>query len=131
MHAALLISAVENDLIRWPEDWKRDIVGLSSSLSSFAISLRQANEAQHDRQSKLYPVRQFLQNATGQYWPSIEESEVHSDLLILSDFMKNAENLEPILVEDEHFPRDITPAHKLYLMGEYCTFSSSTSNTIQ
>ena len=117
MHAALLISAVESDLIRWPEDWKRDIVGLSSSLYSYAISLRQANEAQQDRQSKLYPVRQLLQNATGQYWPSIEESKVHSDLLILSDFMKNAENLEPILVEDEHFSRDITPAHKLYLMG--------------
>ena len=117
MHATSLISAVENDLIRWPDDWKEDIVRLSSSLSSYARSLRQANQAQQSRQSKLHPVRQLLENATGQYWPSIERGKVHTDLLILSDFMENSDDFEPVLVEDEHFPNNITPAHKMYLLG--------------
>ena len=57
-----LIIALENSTVIWPENWRNDILEISSSLSSYAEYLKQANNEQQKRQSALHPVRQVPYN---------------------------------------------------------------------
>ena len=52
-----------------------------------------------------------------QYWPNIEEDKVREDLRILSNAIRELEDFEPILVDDDHFPKDITPAKRYHLLN--------------
>ena len=50
-----LMEALEKHAIVWPEEWKKDIVDLGASLTSYSKELKAANENQQNRQSQLYP----------------------------------------------------------------------------
>ncbi len=53
-----LMEALEKRAIVWPEGWKKDIVDLCSSFSSYSEELKIANESQQSRQLQLYPSRE-------------------------------------------------------------------------
>ena len=53
-----LMEAIEKHAIVWPEEWKKNIVDLGASLTSYNKELKVANENQQNRQSQLYPLRE-------------------------------------------------------------------------
>ena len=116
-HASSLIEAINNDSINWPRSWKDDIIALSSSLSSYSKWLKSSNDNQQARQSLLHPVRQLHENAKGRYWPCVDRAKVHKDLSFLSEFMESLDDYDPVLLEDEHFPPDISPSFRYQLMN--------------
>ena len=52
-----LMEALEKRAIVWLEEWKRNIVDLGASLTSYSEELKAANENQQSKQSQLYPWR--------------------------------------------------------------------------
>ena len=49
------MEALEKRAIVWLEEWKRNIVDLGASLTSYSEELKAANENQQSKQSQLYP----------------------------------------------------------------------------
>ena len=52
------MEALEKRAFVWPEQWKKDIVDLGASQTSYSEELKAANENQQSRQSQLYPSRE-------------------------------------------------------------------------
>ena len=52
------MEALEKRAVVWPEEWKKNIVDLGASLTSYSEELKAANENQQRKQSQLYPSRE-------------------------------------------------------------------------
>ena len=85
LHASAVSSVIEKQSIFWPEEWKEDILKLSSSLSSYGQALKRSNDVQHKNQSQLYPVRQISVKANAQFCPPVEKTNVNTILLRQSE----------------------------------------------
>ena len=112
-----LIKAIEKRCILWPAQWKEDLIKMSSSLSTYAKELEEANEHQQIRHLMLHPSRTISEYAECHFLPAVAKHEVHKELLTLSDAVHNLEECVPILIEDDYFEPTITASHSLYLLS--------------
>ena len=110
-----LIKAIEKRCILWPAQWKEDLIKMSSSLSTYAKELEEAN--QQSRHLMLHPSRTISEYAECQFLPAVTKHEVHKELLTLSDAVHDLEECVPILIEDDYFEPTITASHSLYLLS--------------
>ena len=117
LHADNLIKAIEKRCILWPAQWKEDLIKMSSSLSTYAKELEEANEHQQSRHLMLHPSRTISEYAECQFLPAVAKHEVHKELLTLSDAVHGIEECVPILIEDDYFEPTITTSHRLYLLS--------------
>ena len=117
LHADNLIKAIEKRCILWPAQWKEDLIKMSSSLSTYAKELEEANEHQQSRHLMLHPSRTISEYAECQFLPAVAKHEVHKELPTLSDAVHDLEECVPILIEDDYFEPTITASHRLYLLS--------------
>ena len=112
MHALSLVTFVSKRMIHIPEEWKNDILELSTVLSAYETYLSNMNEQQKKNHESLIPIRHLADHVGGQTFKSVEKSNVKQSLLKLSDMMKSRKNCEYMMIDDDCFETTLSPAQR-------------------